>query len=58
MILILGILFERSRYRKNDDASSGKQWQPTGERFTDPTTGRDIEVVYDPVSGDRRYVER
>ena len=55
-VIVIGILFER-RYR-NDSRSPDGRWQPTGERFSDPTTGKDVEVFYDPQSGERRYVER
>jgi hypothetical protein len=56
ILLILGTLFERWRYTQSDE-SGGKHWEPTGERFTDPTTGRIVEVMYDPTTGERRYVE-
>jgi hypothetical protein len=55
-VIVVAILFER-RYR-NDSRSPDGRWQPTGERFADPTTGKDVEVFYDPKSGERRYVER
>lgn len=55
-VILVGILFER-RYRNNTRTPGGR-WQPTGERFSDPTTGKDVEVFYDPQSGERRYVER
>jgi hypothetical protein len=56
VLLILGTLFERWRYTRNDD-STGRRWETTGERFTDPTTGKIVEVMYDPSTGERRYVE-
>ena len=56
-ICALGILFERWRY-KNNAPPPDARWQPTGERFTDPASGKEVEVLYDPVSGERRYVER
>ena len=56
IIIILGTLFERWRYTKSGPPLSSR-WQPTGERFADPTTGKDMEVLYDPASGERRYVE-
>ena len=57
-VIVVGILFER-RYRNNGQRSApGGRWQPTGERFSDPTTGKDVEVLYDPQSGERRYEER
>jgi hypothetical protein len=56
-IFILGTLFERWRYRKYEPLPDAG-WQATGEKFVDPSTGKDIEVFYDPQSGERRYVER
>jgi hypothetical protein len=56
IVILLGTLFERWRYRRYERVP-GAAWQATGERFLDPTTGKDIEVFYDPVSGERRYVE-
>jgi len=53
-IILVGTLFERWRYR-NRNASSAGTWQPTGERFVDPGTGQEVEVLYDPDSGERRY---
>ena len=55
-ILLVGTLFERWRY-KNRNASATRNWQVTGERFVDPETGRNVEVLYDPDSGERRYRE-
>jgi hypothetical protein len=52
-LLGVGTLFERWRYRPRTRADG--QWQPTGERFLDPTTGKPVEVLYDPGSGERRY---
>jgi hypothetical protein len=50
-------LFER-RYRRRKQVPPDGRWQATGERFADPTTGKDVEVFYDPHSGERHYVER
>ncbi len=50
-----GIVFERRRYRP--DLRGGANWQPTGEKFKDPGTGKLMQVVYDPASGERNYVE-
>jgi len=55
-LVVIGILCER-RYRHNKQQPDG-HWQATGERFIDPTSGKDVEVYYDPKSGERRYVER
>jgi hypothetical protein len=53
-VIVLATLFERWRYH-NRNASDGADWQPTGERFVDPETGKNVEVLYDPQSGERRY---
>ena len=53
-LIVLGTVFER-RYRSND-AGPGADWKPTGERFEDPQTGKTVQVLYDPRSGERRYV--
>jgi hypothetical protein len=54
-LVLLGTAFERWRYRPND-ARPGADWEPTGERFEDPSTGKILRVFYDPRSGERRYV--
>jgi membrane protein implicated in regulation of membrane protease activity len=55
LVLLVGILFERWRYRTVPPPDV--RWQSTGERFTDPQSGRVVEVLYDPKSGERHYVE-
>lgn len=55
-ILVIVVLFERWRYRRNEHAND-RHWQSTGEKFEDPETGQTMEVLYDPVSGERRYVK-
>lgn len=55
VVLVIGTMFER-RYR-SAAARPGAAWQPTGERFEDPRSGRTVAVLYDPASGERRYVE-
>ena len=54
-LIVLGTAFERWRYRP-DGARPGAGWEPTGERFEDPETGKTVRVFYDPRSGERRYV--
>ena len=56
-LVFLGTAFERWRYRK-PPAAPGAQWQHTDEKFADPITGEEMEVQYDPASGERRYVRR
>lgn len=54
-IVVIAVLCERWRYRSIENPLSGR-WQRTGERFEDPETGQTVEVLYDPDSGERRYV--
>lgn len=51
-----GILFERRGYHPRVDRTQGV-WQPTGERFVDPTTGKLMEVRFNPQTGERDYIE-
>ena len=53
-VVLLGVTLEARRYRGR--AGPGR-WQATSERFVDPSTGRLVEVQYDPSTGERRYVE-
>jgi hypothetical protein len=55
-ILVIAMLCERWRYNRRDNDKA--QWQQTGERFEDPETGETVEVQYDPVSGERRYLKK
>lgn len=55
VIVLIGTLFERWRYRRIEERSNG-QWQRTDERFIDPSTGDPVEVMFDPRTGERRYV--
>ena len=55
-ILVSAVLLERKRYRTPVDRTQGP-WQPTGERFVDPTTERLMEVFYNSATGERDYRE-
>ena len=55
LLIVGGILFERSHYRPTVDRRRGV-WEATGERFVDPTTGELMEVRYNPATGERDYV--
>jgi len=55
-IFVLGTLFERWRYN-NKNVPRDADWEATGERFVDPETGKNMEVFYDPRSGERQYRE-
>ena len=70
-VLVLVPLIERNRYRsaaaeqgglapgpgggEAPDAPIEPRFQPTGERFVDPTTGVPMVVLVDPRTGERRY---
>lgn len=54
VVMLLAVVFERWRYR-NKQASADGDWQRTGERFVDPESGKEVEVLYDARSGERRY---
>ncbi len=53
-ILIFGGLFFEPHYRGRVSRTGGN-WQPTGEKFIDPGTGKLVEVDYDPQTGEREY---
>jgi hypothetical protein len=55
VIVLIGTLFERWRYRRIEQPPNGR-WQRTDEQFFDPSTGDPVEVMYDPRTGERRYV--
>lgn len=56
-VLILGsVLAIRDSYRPEVDEQRG-YWQKTGERFRDPASGHMMEVRYNPVTGQRDYVD-
>lgn len=53
-LVLIGTFFE-GRYRGRRAGGSG--WQDTSERFVDPTSGKLIEVRYNPRTGERAYVD-
>ena len=55
LVLIAGLAFERHRYTPAVDRTTG-DWQPTGERFIDPASGRLLEVRFNARTGERDYV--
>ncbi len=54
-LVLIGTLFERWRYRRIEKLPPG-DWQRTGERFIDPSTAEPVEVMFEPLTGERRYV--
>jgi hypothetical protein len=55
VLIALGTAFERWRYRANERRARAS-WEPTGECFEDPQTGKTVRVFYDGSSGERHYV--
>jgi hypothetical protein len=53
-IVIVAVLFEPWRYVRPVNRNQG-HWQATGERFVDPTSGKLMEVFYNPETGERDY---
>ena len=53
-ILIIAVLFEPWRYLRPVNRNQG-HWQATGERFVDPSSGKLVEVFYNPETGERDY---
>jgi hypothetical protein len=54
VLIVIGTVFE-ARYRGRKSVA-GAQWQRTSEREIDHETGTTLEVWFDPVTGERRYV--
>jgi hypothetical protein len=49
------VKFERSRYRSRTRTCLRVGFEPTDERFIDPTTGRTTVVFVNPATGERDY---
>lgn len=56
ILLLLGTVFERVKYGATELRPPGPEWQRTAERFRDPLTKEAIDVFFNPVTGERRYV--
>jgi hypothetical protein len=57
LIVLVWFLFRKGGYkRKPLDAPPGPGWVRTEERFVDPSSGENLEVWFDPSSGERAYV--
>ena len=54
--LILLTVFLEPRYRGAKPDPVGPDWQRTSERFRDEESGEWMEVWFNPISGERRYV--
>jgi len=57
LAVLVWALFRRGGYKRQPlDAPPGPDWQPTDERFVDPSSGETIAVWFHPQSGERAYV--
>jgi hypothetical protein len=56
LILLVGLLIERWRYKRLAENLPGQEWVATQERFVDPESGRLVTVYYRASTGERRYV--
>ena len=56
LVLALGLLFERTVYKRNLDKSPGPGWQRTKEAFFDPETKEHVTVYFNPKTGEQLYV--
>lgn len=57
-VVTAGTLFERVVYKSVRAKAPGAGWMKTGESFIDTSSGRTVDVFYDPKSGQRQYVAR
>ena len=56
VIIVLGTVYERFRYKPLEGTAPGAGWQKTTERFVDDETGAPVTVFIDPQTGERKYV--
>ncbi len=56
LVLTLGVIYDRYRYKPIQDQKPGDDWRDTGERFIDPETGARVAVWMEPKTGERTYV--
>lgn len=55
-LIFIGVAFEHRYGRPGQQPNDASiEWQRTGERFVDEETGQPVEVLMDPVTGERRY---
>ena len=57
LVITIAVLCERWRY-EHTGKSKNERWQQTDECFEDPETGQIIDVLYDPIAGERKYEPR
>jgi hypothetical protein len=55
-VFCVGALWERARYKPIETGTPEARFQPTGERFIDPSSRTRVRVYVDPATGERKYV--
>jgi uncharacterized membrane protein HdeD (DUF308 family) len=56
VLLIVGTVYERVRYKPVEAVAPAGNWVRTEERFIDDETGQPVTVYMDPETGERKYV--
>jgi hypothetical protein len=56
LLILFGLVVERWRYKRLTSRHPGPDWVLTNERFVDPESGNLVTVLYQPSTGERRYV--
>lgn len=57
-VAVIAFAVQRQRYGAAQLRRPGPGWQSTGERFFDDASGLQVEVSFNPASGERRYVQQ
>ncbi|MDR2011655.1 MAG: hypothetical protein LBQ20_01130 [Rhodanobacter sp.] len=56
LLLLIGLVIERWRYKPIVHRPPERDWTDTGERFIDPETNKQIAVYLDAMNGERHYI--
>jgi len=57
LLLVIGLAIERWRYKPLLRTKPDPRWKDTGERFVDPGSGQLTAVYFDPLRGERHYID-
>lgn len=56
VLVVVSALVERRYRSKSTEERLDQRWQRSDERFIDPESGKAMEVWFDDLTGERRYV--
>ena len=56
LLLVVGVVFEKRRYKCPLSEPPGPGWEPTSEKFIDPASGAAVVVYFKAATGERVYV--